>query len=96
MVDAGCLLFDGQTERRCGCGLAVIAGHEDDRLSVREAEAIVRHHTEKPVVRSPKDSKDETILDPNVRAALDEMAMALGTKVRLSPRGPSSGIRPLG
>jgi ParB family chromosome partitioning protein len=30
-------------------------------------------------------------IDPNVRAALDEMAMALGTKVKLVPKSAGAG-----
>lgn len=55
------------------------------RLSVRETEALVKRLTQearptnKPDTPAPK-------IDPNIRAALDDMAMALGTKVNLTPR----------
>jgi len=58
-------------------------------LSVRETEAYVKRLTDppKPHVEPPA----RPPLDPNVRAALDDIAMALGTKVRLVSRSESSG-----
>jgi ParB family chromosome partitioning protein len=53
------------------------------RLSVRETEALVKRLTRE---KKPEAEKAEPKVDPNVRAALDEMAMALGTKVHLTPR----------
>ncbi len=35
--------------------------------------------------------KEERKMDPNVRAALEEMAMALGTKVKLVAKSGSAG-----
>jgi len=62
------------------------------QLSVRETEALVKNLTqrEKPSEITEKKEKSHD-LDPNVRAALDEMAMALGTRVRLVQRSPTSG-----
>ena len=55
------------------------------RLSVRETEALVKRlgQTGEPQEK-PEPSQEK--IDPNVRAALDEMAMALGTKVHLKAR----------
>jgi len=65
----------------------------EKQLSVRAIEEIVKEITTAPAesgvkVKTPKEPPK---LDANVRAALDEMAMALGTKVRLIPRSGSSG-----
>jgi len=62
------------------------------RLSVREIEALVKKITEQPQMTTPKDkSEDSTKADPNVRAALEELEMALGTKVRLVPTSAAAG-----
>jgi ParB family chromosome partitioning protein len=53
------------------------------RLSVRDTEALVKKLTKEP---KQDTEKPEQKMDPNVRAALDEMAMALGTKVHLTSR----------
>jgi ParB family transcriptional regulator, chromosome partitioning protein len=58
-------------------------------LSVRETEALVKRLTAPPT--PPPDKLPPPPLDPNIRAALDEMAMALGTKVRLVARSENSG-----
>ena len=64
----------------------------ENKLSVRDTEALVKGLTEEepPVTSAPKAegsaAKAEKKLDPNIRAALDDMAMALGTKVNLKPR----------
>jgi ParB family transcriptional regulator, chromosome partitioning protein len=62
------------------------------QLSVRETEALVKDLTQPKEPTELKEKKRDTPdLDPNVRAALDEMAMALGTRVRLVKRSPTSG-----
>lgn len=62
------------------------------QLSVRETEALVKNLTQpKEPTESKEKKRDTPDLDPNVRAALDEMAMALGTRVRLVKRSPTSG-----
>jgi len=53
------------------------------KLSVRETEALVKRLTRE---KMPQPEKPEPKVDPNIRAALDEMSMALGTKVHLKPR----------
>lgn len=59
-------------------------------LSVRETESYVKKLAQSGNAQSahPKETKQ---LDPNIRAALDEMAQALGTKVRLITRKDHSG-----
>ncbi len=60
------------------------------KLSVREIEGLVKKLAENP--QTPKErSEDKTKLDPNVRAAVEELEMALGTKVRLIPTSASAG-----
>jgi ParB family transcriptional regulator, chromosome partitioning protein len=50
-------------------------------LSVRQVEALVREMTSE---RAPKKSeKAQAAIDPNVRAAIEELQNALGTKVRI-------------
>jgi ParB family transcriptional regulator, chromosome partitioning protein len=58
-------------------------------LSVRETEALVKRLTTPPA--APSEKPPALPLDPNIRAALDEMAMALGTKVRLIAKSENSG-----
>ncbi|HTU44063.1 MAG TPA: ParB/RepB/Spo0J family partition protein [Bryobacteraceae bacterium] len=60
-------------------------------LSVRETEKLVKELTNPPAPRERKDEDRGQEMDPNVRAALDEIAMALGTKVRLVPRTEKAG-----
>ena len=62
------------------------------QLSVRDTETLVKRLTHEPRHQSLDPSRKEPEqVDPNVRAAIDEMSMALGTKVRISPRGPKAG-----
>ncbi len=60
----------------------------DGGLSVRETEALIKRMTA-PAATPQK--PEPPPLDPNIRAALDEMAMALGTKVRMIARSENSG-----
>jgi ParB family chromosome partitioning protein len=60
------------------------------RLSVREIEALVKKLTEQPPAPKEK-SEDQAKADPNIRAALEELEMALGTKVRLVPTSGAAG-----
>lgn len=56
-------------------------------LSVRETEALVKRETgEKPAVKEPPKA------DPNVRAAEDQLKMALGTRVRIVRKGKGGRI----
>jgi len=58
-------------------------------FSVRETEAYVKKLTEPPKPHAEPPAPPP--LDPNVRAALDDIGAALGTKVRLVSRSDSSG-----
>ena len=65
-----------------------------DQLSVRSTERLVKEHGKSPVSTdnaAPAPQEEATSMDPNVRAALDEMALALGTRVRLTAKSESSG-----
>ncbi len=60
------------------------------QLSVRETERLVNQLTNKPSNREEANT-DKLKEDPNVAAALNEMAMALGTKVRLVRKSDATG-----
>jgi ParB family chromosome partitioning protein len=64
-----------------------------ERLSVRQTEALVKKLTSEPSRTADPERQPEQGLpeDPNVRAALDEMAMALGTRVRLFAKSDQAG-----
>lgn len=62
------------------------------QLSVRDTEALVKKLTQQPVSPQVKEKKGEPVaVDPNERAALEELAMALGTRVRLVKRSSTAG-----
>jgi ParB family transcriptional regulator, chromosome partitioning protein len=69
------------------------------QLSVRETEnlaknikSVAKRSEGAPEAKEAKATKEQTEqIDPNVRAALDEMAMALGTRVRLVAKSPTAG-----
>jgi ParB family chromosome partitioning protein len=62
------------------------------KLSVREIEALVKKLAERPAPAPPKEKSEDTPkLDPNIRAAIEELEMALGTKVRLIPTSTAGG-----
>lgn len=61
------------------------------QLSVRATEKLVNSLTNSAGADGPKAPKEEPKLDPNVRAALEEMSMALGTKVKLVAKSEFSG-----
>jgi ParB family chromosome partitioning protein len=60
----------------------------EKQLSVRETEQLAKRTVEPPPPPAPK---EERKVDPNTRAALDEMSMVLGTKVKIVPRSEKSG-----
>lgn len=64
-----------------------------EHLSVRQTEALLKRLTsaQERQPDSPAKNEPAEIVDPNIRAALDEMAMALGTRVRLIPRSNDAG-----
>jgi ParB family chromosome partitioning protein len=62
------------------------------KLSVREIEGLVKKLTEHPQTEASKEkSEDKSKTDPNVRAALEDLELALGTKVRLIPTSAVAG-----
>ncbi len=62
------------------------------KLSVREIEALVKKMTEpQPAPELLEKKAEKAKVDPNVRAAIDEMEMALGTRVKLVPSSATSG-----
>jgi ParB family transcriptional regulator, chromosome partitioning protein len=64
----------------------------DQRLSVRETEKLVKELTSaKPTGQAKEKGSGEPLIDPNIRAALEEMQAALGTKVRLVSRSGGAG-----
>lgn len=63
----------------------------DRRLSVRDTERLVKARTEPRPPDSGKAPLKLADLDANMRAAVEELKLALGTKVRLVPRSEHSG-----
>ncbi len=64
----------------------------EKQLSVRETERLVNQLTvSEKEAPSSKATVDNRFADPNIRAALEEMSMALGTKVKLLTRDGKSG-----
>jgi ParB family chromosome partitioning protein len=61
------------------------------KLSVREVEALVKRLTQDEKPPQAAETKGERSLDPNVRAALEEMEMALGTRIKLVPKSDAAG-----
>ncbi len=62
------------------------------KLSVREIEALVKKLTEQAATPPPAPKGEEPPkIDPNVRAAMEELEMALGTKVKMVPTSSTSG-----
>ncbi len=72
---------------------SLCAAIKERQLSVRETEALVRQITEPAGERAQTTDKKEVKeeVDPNIRAAIEEMSMALGTKVKLVARTAKSG-----
>jgi ParB family chromosome partitioning protein len=62
------------------------------KLSVREIEALVKKLAEQATAPPvPKEKPEEPKIDPNVRAAMQELEMALGTKVKMVPTSANAG-----
>ena len=57
-------------------------------LSVRQVERAVQRMNEE---RDPADPKPEAKLDPNVKAALEELERHLGTRVKIAEKGQGRG-----
>ena len=64
----------------------------NDGLSVRETEALVKKLSapRRDAQTAAEKGLGETV-DPNIKAAIEEMSMALGTRVRITGRSESSG-----
>ncbi len=62
-------------------------------LSVRATESIVKRVSEAPIAHQHiiQNRPVTELIDPNVRAAVDEMSMVLGTRVKLYPRSEAAG-----
>ncbi len=60
----------------------------DRQLSVRETEKLVKTLTESQIKENKGLAKP---VDPNIRAALEELSAALGTRVRLVAKSPTAG-----
>jgi ParB family chromosome partitioning protein len=63
------------------------------KLSVREIEALVKKKLAEQSATPPlpKEKPEEPKVDPNVRAAIQELEMALGTKVKMIPSSATAG-----
>ena len=61
------------------------------QLSVRATEELVKRITGATKEQAPRAPEVEEKVDPNIRAALDEMAAALGTRIRMVRKTESSG-----
>lgn len=63
----------------------------NEQLSVRAVERLVKDLNSPKVTRLPQASRSPIESDANIKAALDDMAMSLGTKVNLVSKTPTSG-----
>lgn len=64
----------------------------NEGLSVRETEALVKKLSAPPRFSPAAEKKSVTDeVDPNIKAALEEMSMALGTRVKLNARSETFG-----
>ena len=63
----------------------------DRQLSVRQTEYLVKSLTNSRGTANSTPPKEAPKVDPNIRAALDEISAALGTKVRLVAKSPKAG-----
>src|SRR6185312_136924 len=68
------------------CEKVVAAG-----LSVRDTEQLVKRLTSPALEPIAKQEKEKQSVDPNTRAAIEQMSMSLGTKVKIHPRSEKSG-----
>ena len=62
------------------CEKVIAAG-----LSVRDTEQLVKRLTSPAPPPAVKEEKEKQNIDPNTRAAIEQMSMSLGTKVKLHP-----------
>lgn len=61
------------------------------KLSVREIEGLVKHITKSVNSPQPTEKKEEARVDPNVRAAIEELERVLGTRVHLLQGAKGAG-----
>ncbi|HEY6991324.1 MAG TPA: ParB/RepB/Spo0J family partition protein [Bryobacteraceae bacterium] len=61
------------------------------KLSVRDVEALVKRLTQQPRQPEAAEKKEEKRMDPNVRAAIEELERVLGTKVHLLQGAKGAG-----
>jgi ParB family chromosome partitioning protein len=61
------------------------------KLSVREVEALVKRLTQARAAAQPVEKKEEQRVDPNIRAAIEELERVLGTKVHLLQGAKGAG-----
>jgi len=61
------------------------------KLSVREVEALVKRLTQTLLSTQPIEKKEEQRVDPNIRAAIEELERVLGTKVHLLQGAKGAG-----
>jgi ParB family chromosome partitioning protein len=86
MGHARALLNIGNPEAQMNACRRIVS----NQLSVRETERLVKVLTN-PNPDTQVEANKEKKVDPNIRAALDEMAAVLGTRVKLVPRAGSGG-----
>jgi ParB family transcriptional regulator, chromosome partitioning protein len=61
------------------------------KLSVREVETLVKRLTQLKESSQPTEKKEEKRVDPNIRAAIEELERVLGTKVHLLQGSKGAG-----
>ncbi len=62
-----------------------------EQLSVRQTEKLIKELTNAPVKRKGELKTEGEPVDPNVRAALEEIASVLGTRVKLYAKSATAG-----
>jgi ParB family chromosome partitioning protein len=63
----------------------------DRHLSVRDTERLVKARSESAESKAPRPVPVPVEIDANMRAAIEELKLALGTKVRIIPRSAHAG-----
>jgi len=61
------------------------------KLSVRDVESLVKRLTQSDGSAQPIETKEEKRVDPNIRAAIDELERVLGTRVHLMQGAKGAG-----
>ena len=60
-------------------------------MSVRDVESLVKRLTQSDGSAQPIEKKEEKRVDPNIRAAIDELERVLGTRVHLMQGAKGAG-----